>query len=186
MSKAPSGGNEAYRLKLLVVDPARLLWFTTPPKPLLRPVCITVADGSTLVVAGSADVCLLNHEGVVVQVRDVYYVPDLRFNLLSSARLMAIGATVSLHDYAGVASLDGATIFRLQYRFTAWILDVSKVPSPQVECPPRALQVVVAKLSPPAARSGKAAPLEIWHRRLSHLGIGDPTDFRLWHTTTVY
>ncbi|TYJ52360.1 hypothetical protein B9479_007054 [Cryptococcus floricola] len=53
-------------------------WFSTPPKPLTRPINVTVADGSTLVVAGSADVCLLNHEGAVVQVRDVYYVPNLQ------------------------------------------------------------------------------------------------------------
>ncbi|TYJ52968.1 hypothetical protein B9479_006437, partial [Cryptococcus floricola] len=115
-----------------------------------------------------------------MKVRDVYYVPNLRFNLLSSARLMAVGATVSLHNYAGLASRDGAEILRLQYRSEAWILDVSKVPSAQVACPPRALPATVVKLSspaaplpttvvklsPPAAPSGKAAPLEIWHRPL--------------------
>ena len=118
--------------------------------PLTPPVPVTVGDGNKSFAVAIGTVCL---PGSAVQLKNVYFVPDLQFNLFSVRKATSMGAEVHFVNNAGTVTVNGKVVISAEqvseglYRFV-----VGPVPSALVSKVPN---------SP-----------ELWHRRLGHLSFG--------------
>lgn len=59
---------------------------------------VSFGDASKIEVKGQGTVCYLQKDGLVGSIQDVYYVPDLKTNILSMGQLMEKGYSVLLRD----------------------------------------------------------------------------------------
>jgi hypothetical protein len=59
---------------------------------------VSFGDASKVEVKGQGAVCYLQKDGLVGSIQDVYYVPDLKTNILSMWQLMEKGYSVLMKD----------------------------------------------------------------------------------------
>lgn len=138
----------------------------------ISPITITVANGGSLTANEAGTAVFLNHRGTPIQLSHVLLVPGLRFNLLSTTGIMTAGVQVSMANGHSDILYHGESVLRARLRNNSWVLDVCRPP-----CPPSgqsiSLPAVIDPTSPPAfvRVSVVSAPIDIWHRRLSHLSL---------------
>lgn len=138
----------------------------------ISPITITVANGGSLTANEAGTAVFLNHRGTPIQLSHVLLVPGLRFNLLSTTGIMTAGVRVSMADGHSDILYHGESVLRARLHNNSWVLDVCRPP-----CPPSgqliSLPAVIDPTSPPAfvRVSVVSAPIDIWHRRLSHLSL---------------
>ena len=59
---------------------------------------VPFGDASKVEVKGQGTVCYLQKDGVIGSLQDVYYVPDLKTNILSMGQLVEKGYSIFLKD----------------------------------------------------------------------------------------
>ena len=147
-------------------------------KPLSTPVQVTVASGATLPATEEGSTRLLNHKGEVVRITGIVHVPNLAFNLLSVHDLVARGAHVEFGSRNGSTSScvfkNGVEVLLATPKYKAWVVETSHARMPDILG--RMAHALPAQIEPqpngcpPFRRSSTKAPLNVWHRRLAHLG----------------
>ncbi|AAW41111.2 hypothetical protein CNA04900 [Cryptococcus deneoformans JEC21] len=131
-----------------------------------------MANGGSLTANEAGTAVFLNHRGAQIQLSHVLLAPGLRFNLLSTTGIMTAGVRVSMADGHSDFLYHGESVLRARLGNNSWVLGVCRPP-----CPPSSqlisLPAVIDPTSPPAfvRVSVVSAPLDIWHRRLSHLSV---------------
>ena len=131
-----------------------------------------MANGGSLTANEAGTAVFLNHRGAQIQLSHVLLAPGLRFNLLSTTGIMTAGVRVSMADGHSDFLYHGESVPRARLGNNSWVLGVCRPP-----CPPSSqlisLPAVIDPTSPPAfvRVSVVSAPLDIRHRRLSHLSV---------------
>ncbi len=59
---------------------------------------VSFGDASNIQVKGQGTICFLQNDGMTRKIEDVYYVPDLKSNILSMGQLMEKGYSVLMKD----------------------------------------------------------------------------------------
>lgn len=92
---------------------------------LATPVVINVAkDGANIVAKTEGKIVGHSDHGVLLKMKDILYVPDLRDNLLSVRKLAAAGVEVLFVQKKTVLKKDGAVIATAQMKGNLYELDI--------------------------------------------------------------
>ncbi|XP_061353100.1 uncharacterized protein LOC133297887 [Gastrolobium bilobum] len=120
---------------------------------------VSFGDASQIKVKGRGTICFLQKDGRVGIIRDVYYVPELKSNILSIGQLMEKGYSILMTDRVLLLKdKQGRLIARVQMEKN--IMYKLSLRSMEVGC----------------LQAGVEDKMDLWHRRFGHLHYGGLTE----------
>ena len=125
-------------------------------------ITVEMADGTTTSSNTAGTVCVKLRDGILLEVRNVYYLPRLRMNLLSCARLDVKGITVSFEN--------GRCAFSDRDNRNYLIGYAHQRESDNLFCATLMVSRNTLKNFLATARRADNTDLEIWHMRMGHAG----------------
>ena len=146
------------------------------------PTSISAADGNGMRVMGIGDVTMeakVGHRTQLYILKDVLYVPDLAYNLVSMAQLGDAGTKVSVRpEHFVLHPKDGAPPLKAHRRGNMYVLEHKVIKPSKVYLPASASGAYESQPDTAAAAvsaAGNQLPttasdVEILHKRLGHLG----------------
>jgi transposase InsO family protein len=124
---------------------------------------VKIADDSILSCTKTGSVEIQNHEGALVKLNNVLYMPDLSCNLLSVSKAQDAGYLVTFDSKGAKIERNGSTLLRA--RRNGGLYEIIGKPQPQMTPVYDALAGTGSALKSKTPRLGV-----LWHRRLGHLG----------------